>query len=57
MSKIWLNTSLPMYVCVYVCMCMCVCVLMKIMGDNEVGGVYIKQGHMYIYKRIHINMS
>ena len=56
MSKIWLNTSLPMYVCVYVCMCMCVCVcvLMKIMGDNEVGGVYIKQGHMYIYKHVYI---
>jgi len=27
---------------------------MKIMGDNEVGGVYIKQGHMYIYKHVYI---
>ena len=48
MSKIWYKTSHPVCVCVYVC------VLMKIMGDNEVGGVYIKQGHMHIYKHIYI---
>lgn len=36
------------------CVCVYVCVLMKIMGDNEVGGVYIKQGHMHIYKHIYI---
>ena len=53
MSKIWFKTSLPVCVCVCVCVCVfvCLCVLKKIMGDDEVGGVYIKQGHMYIYKQ------
>ena len=31
-------------VCVHACVCVCVCVCVCILGDDEVGGVYIKQG-------------